>query len=522
MMKRIICGVFACLLVLPTLFGKAQAASGGSSANLISTALTQLDYEEEPYSYSKYGEWFGVPRGDWCDMFVSWCANQAGLSTSVFPRSAGCTTHVRLFGKSSPYYVSTARGGSYVPQQGDVIFFYNYVDYPKANVIRHVGIVLCVENRYVFTVEGNTLTNRLDYPYYECVDPLRDVSLEPNDYVAVKCYPLDEPQIHGYAVPNYGDRNAFEHDGWVDLGKYAPLREIFDTLSAQDIMLGTSPYTFSPRYGMTRGDFLAIVMKLYGLSGWEAETEPFDDVPESSTYYDAAMTARSASIVNGTGCNMFKPNIYISGTEAQAIISRTLAYVGQEDQQFDFSKGDFSYMLTPYTIRADIAKALYALLSKMSTPTVSSAKVLLNGDPLDWPMLIIGGSNYVPLKVLSQVFPELGTVPDLQAEEFAEEHRADNRSAYGSIGAANQDSVNDEATDELLRNQASYLPVPMYHTNRVFLSDIPLCSNDAFANVPSFIYQGIQYVMLRPAMNLLNVDVQWNGESKTIELFPLR
>lgn len=518
-MKRIVCGILAFFLMSLVLCGNAQAASAGSSARLISTALTQLDYEEGPYSYSKYGQWFGVPRGDWCDMFVSWCANQAGIPTSVFPRSAGCTTHVRLFGNSCPYYVSAARGGSYVPQQGDVIFFYNYVDYPKANVIRHVGIVLCVENGYVFTVEGNTLTNRLDYPYYERVDPLRDVSLEPNDYVAVKRYPLDEPQIHGYAVPNYGDRNALEHDGWVDLGKYAPLQEIFDTLSAQGIMLGTSPYTFSPRYGMTRGDFLAIVMKLYGLSGWEAETEPFDDVPESSTYYDAAMTARSAGIVNGTGLNMFAPDIYISGTEAQAIISRTLAYVGQEDQQFDFSQGDFSYMLTSYTIRADIAKALYTLLSRMSTPAVSFAKVLLNGDPLDWPLLIIDGSNYVPLEVLSQVFPGLGTVPNSQEEESAEEqkYKADNR----SIEAANQDSLNDEASDELLRNQASYLPVPMYHTNRVFLSDIPLCSNGAFATVPSFTYQGVQYVMLRPAMNLLNVDVQWNGESTTIELLQL-
>lgn len=114
-----------------------------------------------------------------------------------------------------------------MPQQGDVIFFYNYVDYPKANVLRHVGLVLCVENGYVFTIEGNTLTNRLDYLYYEEVLPLRNIDFQPNDYVAVKHYLLNDPQIHGYAVPNYSNRSAFGHNGWVDLGKYEPLRKIF-------------------------------------------------------------------------------------------------------------------------------------------------------------------------------------------------------------------------------------------------------------------------------------------------------
>jgi len=383
--------------VFPALCGSAQATSVNSSSSIISTALSQLDYEEEPYSYSKYGRWFGVPRGDWCDMFVSWCANQAGLSKSVFPRSAGCTTHVRLFSKNSPYFVSAARGGDYIPKQGDVVFFYNYLKYPDANVIRHVGIVLCVENGYVFTIEGNTLTNRLDYPFYESVDPLRDVNLQPQDYVAVKCYPLGEPQIHGYAVPNYNDISTFEHDGWVDLGNYEPLREIFDTLAEQNVMSGTSSYTFSPRYGMTRGDFLAIVMKLYGLSGWEIGTEPFVDVPENSVYYDAVMTARSAGIVYGSGSNRFSPDIYISGDETQAIISRTLDYVGQDNLLFDFSEGDFSYMLTPYTIRADIAKALYVLLTDMVTPVVSTTSICLDSKIMNWPVLNIDGSNYVPL-----------------------------------------------------------------------------------------------------------------------------
>lgn len=486
-MKRIIYGILACLLVLPVFYNKAQAATISSSANLISTALSQLDYEEEPYSYSKYGQWFGVPRGDWCDMFVSWCANQAGISTSVFPRSAGCTTHVRLFSKNSPYYVSAARGGNYIPKQGDVIFFYNYPKYPNADVVRHVGIVLCVENGYVFSIEGNTLTYRLDYPFYESVVPLADVTLQPKDYVAVKCYPLDEPQIHGYAVPNYSDRSAFEGTGWVDLGKYESLREIFDALAVQDIMTGTSSYTFSPRYGMTRGDFLTIIMKLYGLSGWELETEPFADVAENSDYYDAVMTARSAGIVYGSGNNNFSPDIYISGSEVQTVISRTLDYIGQENLLFDFSEGDFSYMLTPYTIRADIAKALYVLLSMMSSPATSTTSVLLDGQIVDWPMLNIDDFNYVPLAVLQQVFRHLEVTSD--------------------------NIISDQQP-----NQSEHLPIPMEHTNRVFLSNTSLQNGEASVNAPSFMYQGTQYIQLEPVAKLLNVNVQWNEEAAVIIL----
>lgn len=79
-----------------------------------------------------------------------------------------------------------------------------------------------------------------------------------------------------------------------------------------------------------------------GLSGWEAETEPFEDVSKGSVYYEAVMSAGSAGIVQGAGYNRFSPNIYISGIDAQTIISRTLDHVGQENRIFDFSEGDFS------------------------------------------------------------------------------------------------------------------------------------------------------------------------------------
>lgn len=368
--KRLQCIFLAILFVLSALTVSAQAATtdaiepSGRVSDIVSAALSQLDYEEGEDNYTKYGVWYDIPNGAWCDMFVSWCANEAEISPDVFPRSAGCTTHIRLFNKCAPYYLSAARGGSYIPKQGDLIFFYNCLKTPDGSVSTHVGIVLWVENGYVFTIEGNTCSVRDDYPYYDSVYPNIQGDLDPTDYVAVKRYSLQDARIHGYAAPNYADQTPYAHDGWVDLGKYEYLRPAFQTLAAEGLMSETSPYTFSPRYGMTRGEFLKSVMDLYGLSGWDAETtEEFRDVPQDSTYYDAAMTARCAGIVNGTGNGTFAPDVYISAESAQAIISRTLAYLGLEDQSFDFSPGDMSYMLTPYTIRADLAAALYTLLN---------------------------------------------------------------------------------------------------------------------------------------------------------------
>lgn len=365
-MKRILRSALLCLCLVLPLCQSARAAA--SPSGILSIALSQLDYEEGPKSYSKYGQWYGIPNGHWCDMFVSWCAGQAGIPKAVLPWSAGCTAHIRQFAQMGRYQISAARGGSYVPQPGDLAFFYNYVEHPDASVALHTGVVLCVENGHVFTVEGNTVTNRLDYSHLEQVFPLIDPELQPKDYVVVKHYPLDAPLIHGYAIPAYDSREPLRHDGWVDLGRYESLRGVFDALAADGVMPGTSSYTFSPRYGMTRGDFLAMILTLYGLSGWDEATEPFEDVPEGSRYYDAVMTARSAGIAAGNGRNQFDPEIYVSGASAQAIISRTLAYVGQEDRQFSFTPGDYSYLLTPYTTRADIAAAVYSLRADLSVP----------------------------------------------------------------------------------------------------------------------------------------------------------
>ena len=86
------------LLVVAILVTNTNVVNASSPKNLVSTALGQLDREEGANGFSKYGQWYGVPYGDWCDMFVSWCAAQARISSKVLPRSASCTVSVNSGG----------------------------------------------------------------------------------------------------------------------------------------------------------------------------------------------------------------------------------------------------------------------------------------------------------------------------------------------------------------------------------------------------------------------------------------
>lgn len=252
-------------------------ARAASSADVISAALHEVGYTEAADEYTQYGKWYGLPNSYWCDMFVSWCGMKGKIPVSKFPRNCSCTAHVKRFISMGRYRDSAARGGTYTPQQGDVIFFYNYLKHPSGDVKNHTGIVLYVEDGYVYTIEGNTLTNRLDITFEQIVE-FEDGDLEPLDYVTVNRYPLTYPRIHGYGVPDYDDRTPLQLNGFVDLGTSADKAGIFNALCTEGIMHPTSTHTFSPHHGMTRAEFISSVVQFFGLIDYTPETVPFSDV----------------------------------------------------------------------------------------------------------------------------------------------------------------------------------------------------------------------------------------------------
>ena len=88
---------------------------------------------------------------DWCDVFVDWCFVQAFgkvtalklLCTTIKSCGAGCRY-------SADYYQNKKQFHTSKPQPGDQIFF------GSGNTWQHTGLVVKVDSKYVYTVEGNT------------------------------------------------------------------------------------------------------------------------------------------------------------------------------------------------------------------------------------------------------------------------------------------------------------------------------------------------------------------------------
>lgn len=133
-------------------------------------------------NYNKYARdiWSSLQAQPWCDIFVSWCAIQAGESAAV-GKYAYVPSHVQFFKNKGQYF---ARGAK-TPQAGDIIFFQNE---------SHVGLVEYVSGGYVHTIEGNTSGG--------------STLVANGGGVFQKAYSLTSSYIQGYGRPSYSSGNA--------------------------------------------------------------------------------------------------------------------------------------------------------------------------------------------------------------------------------------------------------------------------------------------------------------------------
>lgn len=146
MSKRLLAIILVLMAVL-TLMGPTVSAeyentyvnTGDMRQDLIGVALTQVGYTEGPNNSTKYGEWMNLPNSPWCGIFVSWCARQAGIPTSVLKNTG--IANPNNFGVK--YYSLD----EYTPRPGDLFFKKNF---------SHVGIVYTVGTTTFTTIEGNT------------------------------------------------------------------------------------------------------------------------------------------------------------------------------------------------------------------------------------------------------------------------------------------------------------------------------------------------------------------------------
>lgn len=158
----ILTAIVICLMVLPfalLAYFPPKTVNAASQADaLISVALAEEGYTEGANNYSKYGEWYynnvsqnaDYSHSQWCAMFISWCARQAGIPTSVIKNNAwaGSMSSSKGTGNfGAPYYPK----GSITPQKGDIVY-YGW----GSSKSQHVEIVISTSGSTFTSIGGNT------------------------------------------------------------------------------------------------------------------------------------------------------------------------------------------------------------------------------------------------------------------------------------------------------------------------------------------------------------------------------
>ncbi len=170
MKKRILSLILAIIMLLSLVPTALAETPRSQRESFMSMAVSQLGYRERFQNGTKYGTWYGLPNQPWCAMFISWCAQQAGVPESVIPKFASCPTGASWFKQRGLW-----RTREYTPQAGDLLFI------GSGSSVDHVAIVESADESTVYTIEGNS-TNEM----VERRERKRDGS------------------ILGYATPQYG------------------------------------------------------------------------------------------------------------------------------------------------------------------------------------------------------------------------------------------------------------------------------------------------------------------------------
>lgn len=126
-----------------------------------SSATAQIALSEyETYAGdngAKYRTWFGWNSwGQWCAVFTSWCAEQAGVTAAgCAPKDAAVSNWITWYSEH-PEAGELLDGAETVPQSGDFIIWKRELD-PDACYESHIGVVTGYDplTNTVYTVEGN-------------------------------------------------------------------------------------------------------------------------------------------------------------------------------------------------------------------------------------------------------------------------------------------------------------------------------------------------------------------------------
>lgn len=173
--------VLLVLLLVITIFAYYEMAGQTGGQAIVAVAQEELSHSAENIGGDKYKDWYGM-NADWCNMFVSWCANECGfLESGIIPRTASVSDSLQFYQSRNQF--ETKESG-YKPKAGDIIIFKTGAS--------HIGIVVGYDpdTDTVITIEGNAGASGTT-PYHA------------GSRVTQCTYPLDHPTITGYGTPAY-------------------------------------------------------------------------------------------------------------------------------------------------------------------------------------------------------------------------------------------------------------------------------------------------------------------------------
>ncbi len=177
-----------------------------------------------------------------------------------------------------------------------------------------------------------------------------------------------------------------------DVAANAWFNKAVSFIAARNITSGTGNGNYSPAEKLTRGEFLVLIMKAYGIAPDAKTDDNFSDA--GNTYYTGYLgAAKRLGITAGTGNNMFNPGKEISRQEMFTLLYNLLKGINQlpekdsgnklsdykdQEQIAPWAKKAMSELvksniisgsnskLTPFnnTTRAEMAQVIYNLLGK--------------------------------------------------------------------------------------------------------------------------------------------------------------
>ncbi len=121
---------------------------------------------------------------------------------------------------------------------------------------------------------------------------------------------------------------AYNNVSFNDVAKSAWYHNAVSFIAAREITGGTGSGNYSPEARLTRGEFMVMLMKTYGISPDENATHNFKDAGD--TYYTCYLAAaKRLGISAGVGNNMYAPDKEITRQEMFALLYNALKVIDQ-------------------------------------------------------------------------------------------------------------------------------------------------------------------------------------------------